>query len=162
MLVTVRARYLVGSVVVDGLVAGMVLVLAVWASRPILWPSDPLFPRFFFSYFAGVYGWLLIACAAGLSTVLQAVFTQWSLRLVGRRPSGWVFLVVGLVVLGILSAIVAATFMGDVAMADVFVLAVGILLPAFWPSYVVVRRWERQHQQILLLRGFSYHAAPKR
>jgi hypothetical protein len=116
-LVTVRVRYVVGSVVVDGVVARMVLVLVVWAARPVLWPSDPLFPRFFVSYFAGVYGWLLMACAAGLSTVLQAVLTAWTLRFVGRRASGGVFRVVGLVALGVVAALVAATFVGDGAKA---------------------------------------------
>lgn len=158
----VRTRFIIGSFVVDFLLAALVLVLAIWASRPILWPSDPLFPRYFFSYFIGVYGWLLAGCAAGLSTILQAVFTKWTLRFVGQPPSRWLFLIVGLIVVCIVSSAVVSTLIGDFAVSQLLVLVFGILLPAFWPSYVVVSLWERQHRQVLLLRGFSYQALAKR
>jgi hypothetical protein len=109
-----------------------------------------------------VYGWVVTVCVAAMWTTVQVLDTRWSLRFVNQRMPRWRWLASALVFGCVFSVVFVATLLGDVVRALFLLVGVGILLPAFWPSYVVVRRWERQHQQILLMRGFSLHAAPKR
>lgn len=159
---TARARYLVGSVVVDGFVVGVVLALAYGATLPIRWPSDPLFPRYFVSYFASLFGWGLAAAVGVVSAVIQALYARWSLGFVNQQlprwtRAGWV------VVYGcVFSVSVVAMLMGDAGKAGFFLAGVSILVPGFWPSYLVVRRWEREHRQTLRPRGWSYRTVAAR
>jgi hypothetical protein len=156
---TLPGRLALASALVDGFVVANVFLLAYWASLPRRWPSDPLFPRLFVGFAASWYGWLVAACGAAVATAYQGLYVRWTLRFVNQRLPRRSYVVDGGFFAGLLMAIVFAYLLGQAGLALFFLVALGLLVPGFWPAYVLVGRWEREHGQRLFLSGRSFRAA---
>ena len=147
-----RSRFLLLSLGADFFLIVLLAVMAYWANRPIKWPSDPLAPRYFFSFYMTIYGWLLTALGSLLLTVFQVALTQFELKhldlpLRRRKLFNIVVIIVCVCIVTLLNV-----YLDDIGKAYFLSLAVGVLLIGAWPSYMLIRRWEEKHGQLLSMR----------
>lgn len=144
------------SIITHVLLAIIILSLAYLAIQPILFPSDWLAPRYFVSFYLRPYGWILTALFITLSVILQILSTKWSLRYVNASPTAWHYLFIILPVICVIVGGSWTAILGDFAVAHFLVFAVGFLAPGVWPAYLVLHRWETQHQQTLIFHGLTF------
>lgn len=116
----------------------------------------------FFRLFQTGYSELVLVFFALLAILFQIVATRTQLKNLTashsyRFASLFAILVIAVIVGTGLMMILHRNFSEVYLFLYLGVLGVG--LPGFWPSYILYRRWEKDHQQTLLLQNWRLQIA---
>jgi hypothetical protein len=136
-----------------------IIALLYLAAQPIFHPSTSLAPRYYVAFYSQLYGWILSILFVGLSIVLQYSVTKKALENIDSPPPKWYSIIAAGAIIVIIVGAAGATYLGDFAVAHLFLILISILIPGLWPSYVLIRRWEREHDKILIFSGLAFKTA---
>jgi hypothetical protein len=116
----------------------------------------------FFRLFHTGYSELVLVFFALLAILFQIVATRTQLKnLTASHPHRFTSLFAILVIAVIVGTglmIILFRYFSDVYLF-LYLGVLGVGLPGFWPSYILYRRWEKNHQQTLLLQNWRLQIA---
>jgi hypothetical protein len=148
-----RNRILVINVGVIAIVISMLVVLGYSASLPTSLFHIPAWH--FFTLITTPIAWSIIIVIALLISIYQYFLTNVDLRYVGISLPRWYWLLTAviLILMVIVVSIFAILTPPPLTLAYAMLGLLGIGIPGLWPTYVLYRRWEQHHNQILIRKG---------
>jgi hypothetical protein len=154
-----RNRILVVNVGVIVIVISMLVFLGYSTYLPTSLYHIPTWH--FFTLITTPIAWSIIIIIALLYSIFQYSYVRFELRHVGTFLPRWIWpltvvIIIGIViVVGIVGILTPDTLVVSYAMLGLL----GVGIPGLWPAFVIYKRWEQRHNQILIRKGWQLIAA---
>lgn len=128
-----------------------VIYIVDWAKNPIRVEMYPPLPEYYFiDFYKTIYGYVFTIFFIVLGIIIQTLFVQ---RLLDHLDPKELHLqqkiLTNIAWASIVMMFVIAS-LGTFGVALLYLLLVVFLLPALWPTYIVIRQCERKQQAILI------------
>lgn len=124
-----------------------------------MFPPPPEY--YFIDFYETIYGYVFTVFFIVLGIIIQTLLVQ---RLLDRLDPKELHLqqkILTKVAWASIIMMFVIAPLGTFGVALLYLLLVVFLLPALWPTYIVIRQWERKQQATLIFQRMGFQAIPE-